>query len=85
MAHILRDVITMLFAGDYCSARTVEKQDTSTKTAGNDSTRSHENLEGEKCPIRGVKLGGETLNMSHLLSRRMSVPGGPLLLRAIVF
>ena len=85
MASIQRDVITMLFAGDYCSARTAEKQDTSTKTAGNDSTGSHKNLEGEKCPIGGVQLGGETLSMSHLLSRRTSVPGGPLLPRAIVF
>ena len=85
MASIQKDVITMLFAGDYCSARTAEKPDTSTKIAGNDNIGSNENLKGEKCPIRGVQLGGETLSMSHLLSGRMSVSGGPLLLRAIVF
>ena len=82
---IQRDVIMMLFAGDYCSAHTAEKQDTSTKTAGNNNTGSHENLEGEKRPIGGVQLGGETLSTSHLLSGRTSVPGGPLLLRTIVF
>ena len=74
----------MLFAGDYCSAHTVEKQDTSTKIAGNDNIGSHENLKGGKRLIRGVQLGGETLSTSHLLSGRMSVPGGPLLLWAIV-
>ena len=74
----------MLFTGDYCSAHTAEKQDTSTKIAGNDNIGSHENFKGEKCPIRGVQLGGETLSKSHLLSRGMSVPGGPLLLWAIV-
>ena len=75
----------MLLAGDYCSACTAEKQDTSTKTASNDSTGSHKNLKGEKHPIGGVQLGGKTLSMSHILSGRMSVPGGPLLLWAIVF
>ena len=34
MASMHRDVIMMLFAGDYCSAHTAEKQDTSTKIAG---------------------------------------------------
>ena len=85
MASIQRDVITMLFTGDYCAARTAEKQDTSTKIAGNDNIGSHENLKGEKRPIRGVQLGGKTLSTSHLLSGRTSVTGGSLLLRAIVF
>ena len=85
MASIQRDVITMLFAGDYCSACTAEKQDTSTKIAGNDNIGSHKKLKGEKHPIRGVQLGGKILSMSHLLSKRMSVPGGPLLLQTIVF
>ena len=84
MVSMQKDVMTMLFAGDYCSAHTAEKPDTSTKIADDDNIGSHENLKGGKCPIRGVQLGGETLSMSHLLNGRMSVPGGPLLLQAIV-
>ena len=83
MVSMQKDVITMLFTGDYCSAHTAEKQDTSTKIADN-NIGSNENLKGGKRPIRGVQLGGKTLSMSHLLNGRMSVPGGPLLLQAIV-
>ena len=84
MVSMRKDVITMLFTGDYCSAHTAEKQDTSIKTAGNDNIGSHEDLEGGKHPTGGVQLGDETLSMSHLLNRRMSVPDGPLRLQAIV-
>ena len=61
MASIQRDVITMLSTGDYCSACTAEKPDTSTKIAGNDNIGNHEDLKGEKCPIRGVQLGGQDI------------------------
>ena len=35
-------MIMILFTGDYCSAHTAEKQDTSTKIAGNDNIRNDE-------------------------------------------
>ena len=53
MASMRKDVITMLFAGDYCYAHTAEKQDTSTKIAGNDHIRNDENPKGGKHPIKG--------------------------------
>ena len=65
MASMRKDVIMMLFAGDYCYAHTVEKQDTSTKIAGNNNIRNDENPEGEKHPIKRGQIGDETLNMSH--------------------
>ena len=40
MADMLKDVITMLFAGECYCACTVEKQDTSTRIAGNDNIRN---------------------------------------------
>ena len=83
MASMQKDVITMLFAGDYCYAHTAEKQDTSTKIAGNDNIRNDENPEGGKHPIKGGQIGDETLNMSHPLNRRKSIPGGHPLLRAL--
>ena len=83
MVSMQKDVIMMLFAGDYCYAHTAEGQDTSTRIAGNDNIRNDENPEGGTGPIRGVQLGGETLSMSRLLNGRTSVPGGPLLLWAI--
>ena len=75
-----KDVIMMLFAGDYCYAHTAEKQDTSTKIAGNDNIRNDENPEGEKHPIKRGQIGDKTLNTSHPLNRRKSIPGGHLLL-----
>ena len=79
MASMWKDVITMLFAGDYCYAHTAEKQDTSTKIAGNDNIRNDENPEGEKHPIKRGQIGDETLNMIHPLNGRKSIPGGHLL------
>ena len=78
-----KDVIMMLFTGDYCYAHTAEKQDTSTKIAGNNNIRSNENPEGEKHPIKRGQIGDKTLNMSHPLNRRKSIPGGHILLRAL--
>ena len=52
-----KDVITMLFTGDYCYAHTAEKQDTSTKIAGNDNIRNNENPKGGKHPIKGGQIG----------------------------
>ena len=78
-----KDVITMLFAGDYCYAHTAEKWDTSTKIAGNDNIRNDKNPEGGKHPIKGGQIGDETLNMSHPLNGRKSIPGGHLLLWAL--
>ena len=85
MASMRKDVITMLFAGDYCYAHTVEKQDTSTSTkiAGNNNIRSDENPEGGKHPIKAGQIGDETLNMSDPLNGRKSIPGGHHLLRAL--
>ena len=77
------DVITMLFTGDYYYAHTVEKQDTSTKIAGNDNIGKDENPKGGKHPIKGGQIGDETLNMSHPLKGRKSIPGGHPLLRAL--
>ena len=73
----------MLFAGDYCYAHTAEKQDTSTKIAGNDNIRNDKNTKGRKHPIKGGQAGDETLNMSHPLNGRMSIPGRHLLLLAL--
>ena len=42
MANMLKDVIMMLFTGDCYCAHTAEKQDTSTKIAGNDNIRNSE-------------------------------------------
>ena len=53
MASMQKDVITILFTGDYCYAHTLEKQDTSTKIAGNDNIRNDEIHEGGKHPIKG--------------------------------
>ena len=76
-------MITMLFIGDYCYAHTAEKQDTSTKIAGNGNIGSDENPEGGKHPIKGGQIGDGTLNMSHPLNRRKSIPDGHPLLRAL--
>ena len=73
----------MLFAGDYCYAHTAERQDTSTKIAGNDNIRNDENPKGEKHPIKRGLIGDETLNTSHPLNGRKSIPGGHLLLWAL--
>ena len=78
-----KDVITMLFTGDYYYAHTAEKQDTSTKIAGNDNIRNDQNPEGGKHPIKGGQIGDETLNMSHSLNGRKSIPGGHPLLQAL--
>ena len=78
-----KDVIMMLFTGDYCYAHTVEKQDTATKIAGNDNIRNDENPEGGKDPIKEGQIGDETLNTSHPLNGRKSIPGGHLPLWAL--
>ena len=83
MASMQKDVIMMLLTGDYCYAHTVEKQDTSTKIAGNDNIRTDENPEGGKHPIKGGQIGVKTLNMSHPLNGRKSIPGGHPLLQAL--
>ena len=83
MASMWKDVIMMLFTGDYCYAHTAEKQDTSTKIAGNDNIRNDDNTEGRKHLIKGGQVGDETLNMSHPLKGRKSIPGGHLLLWAL--
>ena len=83
MASMQKDVIMMLFTGDYCYAHTAEKQDTSTKIAGNDNIRNDENTEGGKYPMKGGQVGDETLNTSHPLNGRKSIPGGHLLLQAL--
>ena len=77
-----KDVITMLFAGDYYYAHTAEKQDTSTKIAGNDNIND-ENPERGKHLIKGGQIGDKTLNMSHPLNGRKSIPGGHPLLQAL--
>ena len=82
MANMQKDVITMLFTGDYCYAHTVEKQDTSPKIAGNGNIGSDENPEGGKHPIKGGQIGDRTLNMSHPFNGRKSIPDGHSLLRA---
>ena len=51
MADMLKDVITMLFAGDCYCARTVEKWDTSTRIAGNDNIRNCKSPEEGTHPI----------------------------------
>ena len=79
-----KDVITMLFAGDYCYAHTAEKQDTSTKIAGNDNIRNDENPRRRETTLsREGQIGEETSNMSHPLNGRKSIPGGHLLLQAL--
>ena len=83
MASMRKDVITMLFAGDYCYAHIAEKQDTSTKIAGNDNIRNDEIPEGGKHPIKRGQIGDKTLNMSRPLNGRESIPGGDLLLWAL--
>ena len=75
MADMWKDVVTMLFAGDYCYAHTAEKQDTSTKIAGNDNIRNGESPKGGTHPIKRGQIGDKTLNMSHPLSERKSIPG----------
>ena len=82
MASMWKNVITMLFAGDYWNAHTAEKQDTSTKIAGSDNIRNDENPRG-KHPIKGGQIGDETLNMSCPLNGRKSNPGGHPLLQAL--
>ena len=67
-----KDVITMLSAGDYCYAHTAEKQDTSTKIAGNNNIRNDENPEGGKHPIKGGQIGDETLNIIPSTGGRVS-------------
>ena len=74
MASMRKDVIMMLFTGE------AEKQDTSTKIAGNNNIRNDENPEGEKHPIKRGQIGDETSNTSHPLNGRKSIPGGHLLL-----
>ena len=83
MADMLKDVIMMLFAGDCCYAHTAEKQDTSTRIAGNDNIRNGESPDGGTHPIKGGQIGDETLNMSHPLSGKKSIPGGHPLLQAL--
>ena len=51
MADILKDVITMLFAGDCYCAHTAEKWDTSTRIAGNDNIRNCKSPEEGTHPI----------------------------------
>ena len=51
-----------------------KRQDTSTKIAGNDNIRNDENPEGGKHPIKGGQIGDETLNTSHPLNGRKSIP-----------
>ena len=47
MANMLKDVITMLFTGDCYCAHTAEKQNTSTRIAGNDIIKNSESsIEG---------------------------------------
>ena len=83
MANMRKDVITMLFARDCCYAHTAEKQDTSTKIAGNDNIRNDENPEGGIHPIKGGQIGDDTLNMNPPLNGRKSIPGGHPLLQAL--
>ena len=71
-------MITILFTGDYCYAHTAEKQDTSTKIAGNDNIGNNKNPEVGKHPIKGGQIGDETLNTSHPLNGRKSIPGRTL-------
>ena len=51
MADMLKDVITMLFAGDCYCAHTAEKRDTSPRIAGNDNIRNGESSEEGTHPI----------------------------------
>ena len=74
MASMRKVVIMMLFTGEYCYAHTAEKQDTSTKIAGNNNIRNDENPEGGKHPIKGGQIGDETLNMREEKYPRWTPP-----------
>ena len=82
MASMQKGVITMLFTRGYCYAHTAEKQDTSTRIAGNDNIRKDESLKGGTHLIRKDQIGDGTLSTSHPLSGRTSIPDGCPLLRA---
>ena len=84
MANMLKDVITMLFAGDCYCAHTAEKQDTSTRIAGNNNIRNGESPEEGTHPIWEGHIGDEALNMNHPLSRKKSIPSGHPLLWALI-
>ena len=84
MADMLKDVITLLFAGDCYCARTVEKQDTSTRIAGNNNIRNCKSPKEGTHPILGGHIGDEALNMNHPLSEKKSIPSGHPLLRALI-
>ena len=84
MVDMLRDVITMLFAGSCYCARTVEKQDTSTRIAGNDDTRNHKSPKERTHPVQGGHIEDKALNMNHPLSGKKSIPSGHPLLRALI-